>query len=199
MTFGTQVRLPNLCKQVNVLTRSMTESQAVSGRWRALTRSHAQKLALQEADVHSTMVAHISDTLVIVMIAAGCTKNYEETYREFTMKFGERVSNIVRMAARLNRAMGEEVTSADLWPTHAAAGEKFETESMKDFDEGSGAQSGVVLCTTALGLQRSEKVGNGEGAEYKTMTLAKPRVALEAIADGMEREENSSSAGFPGN
>ncbi|KAG1747313.1 hypothetical protein EDB19DRAFT_1905479 [Suillus lakei] len=99
-----------------------TESQAVSGQWRALTRSHAQKVALQEADVHSTMVAHISETLVIVMIAAGCTKNYEHAYREFTMKFGERVSNIVRMAARLNRAMGEEVTSADLWPTHAAAG-----------------------------------------------------------------------------
>lgn len=165
-----------------------TESQAVSGRWRALTRSHAQKVALQEADVHSTMVAHISDTLVIVMIAAGCTKNYEDAYREFTMKFGERVSNIVRMAARLNRAMGEEVTSADLWPTHAAAGERFDTESMKDFDEGSGAQSGVVLCTTALGLQRSEKVGNGEGAENRTFTLAKPKVALEAIADGMERE-----------
>ncbi|OJA20124.1 hypothetical protein AZE42_04097 [Rhizopogon vesiculosus] len=170
-----------------------TESQAISGRWRALTRSHAQKVALQESDLHSTMVAHISDTLVVVMIAAGCTKNHEETYREFTMKFGERVSNIVRMAVRLNRAMGEEVTSADLWPTHAAAGEKFDTESMKDFDEGSGAQSGVVLCTTALGLQRSEKVGNGESAEYKTMTLAKPRVALEAIADGMEREETSSN------
>ncbi|KAG1737857.1 uncharacterized protein EDB91DRAFT_1139489 [Suillus paluster] len=156
-----------------------TESQAVSGRWRALTRSHAQKVALQESDVHSTMVAHISDTLVVVMIAAGCTKNYEDAYREFTMKFGERVSNIVRMAARLNRAMGEEVTSADLWPTHSAAGEKFDTETMKDFDEGSGAQSGVVLCTTALGLQ---------SAEYKAVTLAKPKVALEAIADGMERE-----------
>lgn len=166
----------------------MTESQAVSGRWRALTRSHAQKVALQETDVHSTMVAHISDTLVVVMIAAGCTKNYEDVYRDFTMKFGERVSNIVRMATRLNRAMGEEVTSADLWPTHAAAGERFDTESMKDFDEGSGAQSGVVLCTTALGLQRSEKVGNGEGAENRMFTLAKPKVALEAIADGMERE-----------
>lgn len=165
-----------------------TESQAVSGRWRALTRSHAQKVALLEADVHSTMVAHISDTLVIVMIAAGCTKNYDDAYREFTMKFGERVSNIVRMAARLNKAMGEEVTSADLWPTHAVAGERFDTESMKDFDEGSGAQSGVVLCTTALGLQRSEKIGNGEGAESRTFTLAKPKVALEAIADGMERE-----------
>ncbi|KAG0704037.1 hypothetical protein DFH29DRAFT_849421 [Suillus ampliporus] len=165
-----------------------TESQAVSGRWRALTRSHAQKVALQESDVHSTMVAHINDTLVVVMITAGCTKNYEDAYREFTMKFGERVSNIVRMAARLNRAMGEEVTSADLWPTHIAAGEKFDTESMKDFDEGSGAQSGVVLCTIALGLQRSEKVGHGESAMYKTMTLVKPKVALEAIAEGMERE-----------
>ncbi|KAG0708575.1 hypothetical protein DFH29DRAFT_794786 [Suillus ampliporus] len=165
-----------------------TESQAVSGRWRALTRSHVQKVALQESDVHSTMVAHISDTLVVVMIAAGCTKNYEDAYREFTMKFGERVSNIVRMAARLNRAMGEEVTSADLSPTHAAAGERFDTESMKDFDEGSGTQSGVVLCTTALGLQRSERVGHGESAEYRMMTLVKPKVALEAIADGMKRE-----------
>lgn len=181
-------------KEVNILKR-MTESQAVSGRWRALTRSHAQKVALLEADVHSTMVAHISDTLVIVMIAAGCTKNYDDAYREFTMKFGERVSNIVRMAARLNKAMGEEVTSADLWPTHAAAGERFDTESMKDFDEGSGAQSGVVLCTTALGLQRSEKIGNGEGAENRTFTLAKPKVALEAIADGMEREAEAEVSG----
>ncbi|KAG1869952.1 hypothetical protein F4604DRAFT_1583884 [Suillus subluteus] len=159
-----------------------TESQEVSGRWRALTRSHAQRVA---PDVHSTMVAHINETLVNVMISAGCTKDFKDAYREFTIKFGERVSNIVRMAVRLNRAMGEEVTSADLWPIHAAAGERFDTESMKDFDEWSGAQSGVVLCTTALGLQMSEKVGHEEDAVYKTLILVKPKVALEAIAEGM--------------
>ncbi|KAF8557818.1 hypothetical protein OG21DRAFT_1504782 [Imleria badia] len=65
------------------------------------------------------MVAHISDTLVIILVAAGCTKSHEETYRIFTQKFGERISNIVKMSSRLNKAMGEEVASADLWPTNA--------------------------------------------------------------------------------
>ncbi|KAI9573201.1 hypothetical protein HD554DRAFT_2167482 [Boletus coccyginus] len=103
-----------------------TEPQAVGGRWRALTRAHAQKVALQEADLHATMVAHISDTLVLIIVTAGCTKSYEEAYRTFTQKFGERISNIVKMASRLNKAMGEEVTSADLWPTNAASGDKFD-------------------------------------------------------------------------
>ncbi|KAF9231966.1 hypothetical protein BU15DRAFT_67882 [Melanogaster broomeanus] len=111
-----------------------TETQAVGGRWRALTRAHAQKVAMQETDLHATMVSHISDTLVIIMVAAGCTKNYEDAYRDFTQKFGERVSNIVKMASRLNKAMGEEVTSADLWPTHAATGEKFDGGAMEDFE-----------------------------------------------------------------
>ncbi|KAG9312277.1 hypothetical protein JVU11DRAFT_7582 [Chiua virens] len=167
-----------------------TETQAVGGRWRALTRAHAQKVALQEADLHSTMVSHISDTLVIILVAAGCTKSYEDTYRTFTQKFGERVSNIVKMATRLNKAMGEEVTSADLWPINAASGDKFDKMLMDNF-ESSGHDSGenVVLCTTALGLQRSEKVVQGDVTDYKNTTLLKPKVALESVADMLDRDE----------
>ncbi|KIK93918.1 hypothetical protein PAXRUDRAFT_33808 [Paxillus rubicundulus Ve08.2h10] len=167
-----------------------TETQAVGGRWRALTRAHAQKVAMQETDLHSTMVAHISDTLVVILVAAGCTKNYEETYRHFTQKFGERISNIVKMSSRLNKAMGEDVTSADLWPTHATAGEKFAGATMQNFEGQDENEDGkTVLCTTALGLQRSEKSTQGDTAEFKTATLLKPKVALDSVAEGLEREE----------
>ncbi|KAG6334777.1 hypothetical protein ID866_4310 [Astraeus odoratus] len=167
-----------------------SETQAISGRWRALTRAHAQKVSLQQDDVHSTMVTHISDTLVVTMVAAGCTKNYADVYREFTQKFGERVSNIVKMAVRLNKVMGEEVTSADLWPTHGAAGDKFDSAAMEDFESQVEDQTEKpVLCTTALGLYRSEKVGVGDAFEFKNAVLKKAKVALESIADGLDRED----------
>ena len=162
----------------------------MGGRWRALTRAHAQKVAQQEGDLHATMVAHISDTLVIILVAAGCTKSYEEAYRTFTQKFGERISNIVKMASRLNKAIGEEVTSADLWPTNAISGDKFDGAALDNFEtHGEDPEGKTILCTTALGLQRSEKVVQGDVVEFKTTTLLKPKVALESIADALDRDE----------
>ncbi|KAF8131993.1 hypothetical protein EV363DRAFT_1431287 [Boletus edulis] len=166
-----------------------TEPQAVGGRWRALTRGHAQKVALQETDLHATMVSHISDTLVIILVASGCTKSYEEAYRLFTQKFGERISNIVKMASRLNKAMGEEVTSADLWPTNAIMGDKFDGATMDNFEtQGEDSEGKTILCTTALGLQRSEKVMQGNAVEFKNTILLKPKVALESVADALDRD-----------
>ncbi|KAI6046242.1 hypothetical protein EDC04DRAFT_2558036 [Pisolithus marmoratus] len=168
-----------------------TETQAISGRWRALTRRHAQKLVLQQDDLHSTLVTRISDTLITIMVAAGCTKSYEDVYREFTQKFGERVSNIVKMAVRLNKVIGEEVTSADLWPTHGTTGEKFNSETMEDLEDQSDQTEKPVLCTTALGLSRSEKVVLGDTTDFKFTVLKKTKVVLEPVADGLEREEVS--------
>lgn len=185
------IRESGACRPLSIATSAddAAESQAVGGRWRALTRAHAQKVALQEADLHGTMVAHISDTLVIILVAAGCTKTYEETYRIFTQKFGERISNIVKMASRLNKAMGEEVTSADLWPTNATSGDKFNGATLDNFEtQAEDSEGKTILCTTALGLQRSEKV-QGNVVEFKTTTLVKPRVALESVADALERDD----------
>ncbi|KAF9234836.1 hypothetical protein BU15DRAFT_65387 [Melanogaster broomeanus] len=154
---------------------------------------HAQKMAMQETDLHATMVSHISNTLVNIIVAAGCTKNYEDAYRDFTQEFGKEVSNIVRMASRLKKAMGEEMTSADLWPLHAATGEKLDGATMENFDEQYGYYRNLdgetVLCTIALGLQRFEKVARGDTFEYKNTTLLKAKVALECLGDELEREE----------
>ncbi|KAF9234837.1 hypothetical protein BU15DRAFT_89829 [Melanogaster broomeanus] len=167
-----------------------TETQAVGGRWRALTRAHARKVAMQKTDLHATMVSQFSDCLVTVMIAAGCTKSYKDASRDFNQKFGEPISNIVKMASRLNKAMGEEVMSADLWTIYVAAGQKFDGVTMEDFEGQDGNQDGkTILCATALGLGRSEKVTRGETFEYKNATLLKPKVALESVVEGLEREE----------
>ena len=144
-------------------------------------------------DLHSTMITHVSDTLVVTMVAAGCTKSYDDAYRLFTQKFGERVSNVVKMAVRLNKVMGEEVSSADLWPTNAAAGDKFDRTKMEDFEGQDGQQAGkLVLCTTALGLYRSEKIAVGDSVDFKNAILKRPKVALESVADSLEREDSSS-------
>lgn len=162
----------------------------MGGRWRALTRAHAQKVALQETDLHATMVAHISDTLVIILVAAGITKSCDEAYRMFTQKFGERISNIVKMASRLNKAIGEEVTSADLWPTNATSGDRFDTATMDNFEaQGEGSEGKTILCTTALGLQRSEKVVQDNVVVFKTTSLLKPKVALESVATELQQDE----------
>ena len=143
-------------------------------------------------DLHSTIVTHLSDTLVVIMVAAGCTKSYDDIYRQFTQRFGERVSNVVKMALRLNRVMGEEVLSVDLWPINTTAGDKFDRAKMEDFEGQDDHQAGkLVLCTTALGLHRSEKI-TGDSIHFKDAILKKPKVALESIANSLEWEDSSS-------
>ena len=46
---------------------------------------------------------------------------------------GEQVPHIVKIAIRLNKVMGEEVLSADLWPTVATVGKEFDSATMEDF------------------------------------------------------------------
>ena len=172
------------------------ETQAVSGRWRALTRAHAQNMALQhQGDLHSTLVTRLIDTLVVTMVTAGCTESYDDTYHQLTQKFGKRVSNVVKMALRLNTIMGEEVLSADLWPINAATGDKFDRVKMEDFEGQDDQPAGkLVLCTTALGLYRSEKT-TGDSAHFKNAILKRPQVALQSVADHrlelLEQEDSS--------
>ncbi|EIW80591.1 hypothetical protein CONPUDRAFT_125407 [Coniophora puteana RWD-64-598 SS2] len=171
-----------------------TENQAVAGRWRALTRAHAQKIAFREDAQHSTLlVTNLSEALVLVLVAAGCVCTYDETSKRIASAFGARISALVDMATRLNRAMGEEVTSADLWPAYIEFGTPFNGDDMRDMyaEDGDDAnaqesEGHVVLCTTELGLIRSEKAQVEGRPEFSTTHLVKAKVALESVVDGME-------------
>ncbi|EIW80592.1 hypothetical protein CONPUDRAFT_166080 [Coniophora puteana RWD-64-598 SS2] len=163
-----------------------TECQMVAGRWRALTRTHAQKVAFRE-DAHQTalLITNLTEALVLVLVAAGCVCTYDETSKRIASAFGARISALVDMATRLNRAMGAEVTSADLWPAYIDFGKVFNGDDMRGMHtEDGGAQKGqVVLCTTELGLIQSVKT---QEDEFETTILVKPKVALENVTNAVK-------------
>lgn len=141
----------------------------------------------QQHELHSAMVKHICDILVATIVAGGCTKSYDGAYHQFKQSFGDQVANIVKMAVQLNKVVGEEVVSADLSPIEVTTGKEFDGATMEDFaGQGDHRAGELVLCTTALGLYRSEKVTVGDSIGLKNSLLKKPTVALESMADGLE-------------
>lgn len=144
----------------------------------------------QQHELQSTLVTRISDILVATIVAAGCTKSYDDAYHQFKQNFGDQVANIVKMAVQLNKVVGEEVVSADLQSCCAITGKGFGSATMEDFAGQNSQQAAgkLVLCTTSLGLYRSEKVTVGNRVELKDTILKKTTVALESMADGLERD-----------
>ena len=138
-------------------------------------------------ELHSWITNMLSNTLVSIIITAGCAKNYADAHHQFMQSFGEQVFNVVKIAVRLNKVMGEDVVSTDLVPFSATAGNKFDSGTMEDFAGQAYQQAGkFVLCTTALGVYRSDKIMVGDSFELKTIILKRPKVALESVADGLK-------------
>ena len=151
-------------------------------------------------ELHSRLTDRLSITLVTIIIAAGCAKNHADAHRQFMQSVGEQVFNVVKMAVRLNKVMGEEVVSADLVPVSATAGNKFDSSTMEDFAGQVDQQAGkLVLCTTALGVYRSDKAMVGDSFELKTIVLKRPKVALESVADGLRRDDTHMESANRGN
>lgn len=169
----------------------------MSGRWRALTRTHVQSMLHGSSDASSLLVPHIADTLVDVLLVAGLKASYEHIHEVVMTTFEDKLTTIVRLALGLNWVVGREVTSGDLEPTTVLWDAAFDPSEMVDVNREGDREDGKmdrVLCTTDLGLQLIVKVGKDvEGKEaYHTTTLLQPKVALESVIEGLvEPEENN--------
>lgn len=163
--FGTQVRRKEFEKSTSESERNgFIEEQAVSGRWRALTRKHVQEMFETEPE----LTAYFVDAFVNILLVSGCRSNSADLQNMIMGKYGDRLARVVQLAVRLNKAMGEGVTSCEMeavYVTHDVAydpeamDDAFENESMKEKGKGKEiANDLLVLCTTELGLLRSERV-----------------------------------------
>ncbi|KAI5980574.1 hypothetical protein EDD15DRAFT_2393142 [Pisolithus albus] len=122
-----------------------TEAQAISGRWRALTRSNIPRKQ-----------------------PAGCNASQAELVTALSSKFSDKISFLVTLAVRVNKIVGEDVTSGDL---------EVLATSMEDvYNEASSGTGARVLCTTDLGLRK----------RVRLTTLLKPKVALESVVEIMD-------------
>ncbi|KAF8449368.1 hypothetical protein L210DRAFT_3388331 [Boletus edulis BED1] len=170
------------------------EGQAVSGNWRALTRTYTLPACISDPEV-----AHTFDTTIVsgfsdILVAAGCTAYKSDIASAIWSKFGEKVHHFVSLAGQVNKMIGVGVISEDfevlvIWPDTL-----FNERTMEDaYDNGdrnreTQDREETVLCATELGLMQRIRVGAGTGQKGKPSELIviKPKVALMSVIDIIE-------------
>jgi hypothetical protein len=147
------------------------------------------------SDVSVTLIPHIADSLVDVLLVAGLRATFEQIHEAVMATFGEKLTILVRLALALNWVIGKEITSADLDPITIESKADFDPATMEDVNgEGAKKVEGKatvehVLCTTDLGLQRVVNLLKEGEEAWQTTMLLKPKVALESVMENLEVEE----------
>ncbi|GJE90678.1 hypothetical protein PsYK624_068220 [Phanerochaete sordida] len=156
------------------------ESQAISARWRVLSRRCAKELARPPADVVAEAAAHLLESLHCVLRLSGARAL--GTRKSWGAAFADKARDIVVQSLAVQKAIGEDVASADfqLICPSAAGAALFDESSMEDLNARKrdklrkSRDSSLVLCTTDIGLRRCEKV---EG-QVNVAVVAKAKVIL---------------------
>ncbi|KIP03241.1 hypothetical protein PHLGIDRAFT_121765 [Phlebiopsis gigantea 11061_1 CR5-6] len=144
------------------------EPQAVSARWRALTRQYATSLR-PDVDRVSLAVRHALNDLRHVLILCGASEDF--TKSDGLDAFMEKVRGVVEHAFALQKAIGEGVLSAEYQVICPPSRSPFTADSMTDMDDRSRGRrqaesSGKrVLYTTGIGLSKVQRGEDGRRAE----------------------------------
>ncbi|KAK0222687.1 hypothetical protein EDD85DRAFT_779103, partial [Armillaria nabsnona] len=89
-----------------------TSTQAVAGRWRAMTRENSKYEGDQGGALVENLALFLSDCLRDVLVMAGWSVSSAE--HRLTGAMGEHLRIIASFAMELDRAIGEGITSQDL-------------------------------------------------------------------------------------
>ncbi|KAJ3539372.1 hypothetical protein NMY22_g4767 [Coprinellus aureogranulatus] len=161
------------------------EEQAVAGRWRSLTRAH---LPFSANGWDHTLMINI---LSIMGVAGWAVRHDDETEQ-----IEKRLASIFKPLLELRKAIGEDVTSADLDIAVIEPRTIFDPRTMEDeYADGRSASSKstnsapeAVVSTSGLGLKKLtvKKLKEGGVQRYMEM-LALPKVVLEkTIKEALE-------------
>ncbi|KAH9485813.1 hypothetical protein JR316_0002728 [Psilocybe cubensis] len=155
-----------------------SEEQAVSGRWRQLTRTHLQRMLSQDPDLTSEM----ADAFASIFVTAGYNKSLMTVHDWILNRFSGQISTVMNLAKRLNKQIGEGVTSCDLEALYIAPDVPYNATTMEDALRTTSARKlenghDMILCTTDLGLVRAEKI-SGTTGDWHESVLLRPKVIL---------------------
>jgi hypothetical protein len=113
----------------------------------------------------------LEQNLIDALHVAGWAEIGPEAHNTLAV-FDERLTMIVKLALRLNQALGEEWEGAVAIPD-----QKFEPKSMDDAYDDETAVEDYVVCTTDVGLRAAE--GGG--------VMVKPKVVLRSMMQEVVR------------
>ena len=173
--------------EVLKITSLSIEPQSVSGKWRALSRSHLKAIVANEGG-HSSMRLQLAETLaqhVTAIIIASGVSGPPHLLTDEIWKVGQRsFEDITRLGLEFQSITGERIVSRDLLAIVPNPGARFDPTSMTDEGadprrRGRQVVHHHVLCTTQLGLTREE---NGE----QSVVLLKPSVYLTNMLEDLE-------------
>lgn len=152
-----------------------SEDQAVSGRWRALTRRHLQRMLAEEPDLTIYMV----NAFVNIILTARWHNDSTALQEYLIETFGHKIGEVLEKAKKLNKAIGEEIIQCDLEALYITPDMVYTEMTMEVVgDEQIGGSGGDrVLCTTKLGLVKAVKTPGWVG-EWVEAMLMKPTVIL---------------------
>jgi len=143
----------------------------------------------QEPDLTSDM-AH---AFACIALTAGLKGSLNAVFEKIMARFGERIGVVMKTAQRLNKTIGEGVTSCDLEALYIAPDVLYSADTMDDAlgptpttptSDTVPAGGEAILCTTDLGLVRAEKVSGSIG-EWRESVLLKPKVVLHSGLTGL--------------
>ncbi|THU90498.1 hypothetical protein K435DRAFT_968657 [Dendrothele bispora CBS 962.96] len=162
------------------------ETQAISGRWRALTYAMSRTdLSTGGADV-DTAIARVTDFIVLFQeVCVAPSKSGAKITSSQRTWIVEKVSFILESASEINQAICESITSTDYEVFGPQSGDIIDDEEMEHHDEGGfGARDkrSRLFCTTGLGLRESV-IKDGNGSVQRHMhahVLMKARVLPES-------------------
>lgn len=127
-----------------------------------------------------------------ILLTAGCTAPKSDISLALSSKFTEKLSFLVSLAMRVNKIVGEDVTSGDFEVLAIPPGTAFDVTTMEDsYDDGGSAKGrednvSKVLCATDLGLRKKTRMGMTGEKQWETKVLLKPKVALESVIEIMD-------------
>jgi hypothetical protein len=161
------------------------EEQAVSGRWRSLTRSQMHRAGPVISE--ESLVSDIVDQLIGVLVSAGWEGSYRQVQNVIRTRFGDRLAGSAKWAISLKKVIKQDIISSDfdvicpqpgIWfdPDHMddPYAEKPSTVKMNGARRVTSKGPEQILCTTELGLRRRAKDQKGVIEEV----LLKPKVML---------------------
>lgn len=157
-----------------------SEVQAVSGRWRALTRAALIK-AEGGTSAMGLVIRDLAFDVINAILRVACARDDTATCRRVCE---DNLSIIVDQALELNVAIGQRIVSSYLEVLQCRQS-PFDSETMDDFNGNTSVQSGkqtigTVIGTVALGMSKAERIVKGDTSTVETQILQKPQVILEA-------------------
>ena len=153
---------------------SDSDEQAVSGRWRALTRG---QLKLET----NTWLDELTPELRAILMAASWEVTSEANAQSFETNF----EAIFKAVLDVRSAIGEKVTSADIEVKVVPPGSPFVKALMEDVYPSNKpeVQFESVIATTGIGLWKVAP-SNGHGAHVYTVVLS-PKIVLNSTLESV--------------